>query len=70
MYEFTERLQPWERCDNISKFKRSKAGLNSEFSFSYSGCVAKATEYSMLYYLFLSQWVRAVEYTDYSSAEG
>ena len=32
-------------------FKRSKAGLDSEFPFSLIGCQFKAKEPSLLYYL-------------------
>ena len=43
-----------EGCDTISIFKQSKAGLNSEFSFSYSGCLTEAKEPSMPYYLLIA----------------
>ena len=38
-------------CDTKSIFKRSKAGLNSEFSFSYTGCLTKTREPSLYNYL-------------------
>ena len=38
-------------CDTRSIFKRSLAGLNSEFSFSQTSCLTKAEEPSLPYYL-------------------
>ena len=37
--------------DPRSVFKRSLAGLNSEFSFSWTSCLTKAEEPSLSYYL-------------------
>ena len=37
--------------DTRSIFKRSLTGLNSEFSFSYTGCLTKAEVPSLPYYL-------------------
>ena len=37
-------------CDTRSIFKRSLTGLNSEFSFSKTSCLAKAKELSLSYY--------------------
>ena len=34
-----------------SIFKQNAVSLNSEFSFSYTGCLAKAKELSLSYYL-------------------
>ena len=39
------------RYDTRSIFKRSLAGLNSEFSFSETSCLTKAEEPSLSYYL-------------------
>ena len=38
-------------CDTRSIFKLSLTGLNSELSFSSTGCQTKAKELSLLYYL-------------------
>ena len=40
-----------EECGTGSIFKRSTAGLNSEFPFSKSACLAKAKEPNMPHYL-------------------
>ena len=37
--------------DTRSVFQRSLTGLNSQFSFSYTGCLTKAKEPSLPYYL-------------------
>ena len=42
----------WPGCDTRSIFKQSKASLISELFFSYIGCLIKAKEFSLLYYLF------------------
>ena len=34
-------------CDTRSFFKQNIAGLNSEFFFSYTGCLTKAKETSL-----------------------
>ena len=41
-------------CDIQSIFKGSTAGLNSESSFSKTGCPFKAKENSLLYYLLIA----------------
>ena len=38
-------------CDTRSIFKQSWTGLNSEFCFSYTGCLTKAKKPGMPYYL-------------------
>ena len=38
-------------CNIMSIFKQSTAGLNSAFSFFYTGCLTKAKEPSLLNYL-------------------
>ena len=40
-------------CDTRSIFKRSLTGLNSEFSFSQTGCLTKAKESILPYYSFI-----------------
>ena len=40
-------LPPRAKCDTRSIFKGSKAGLNLEFSFTYTGCLSKAKELSL-----------------------
>ena len=42
-------------CDSGSIFKRSLTDLNSQFSFSWTGCLTKAKEPSLLYYLPIAQ---------------
>ena len=39
------------RCNTRSIFKQSKAGLNSEFFFPQTGCLTKAKEPNLPYYL-------------------
>ena len=43
-----------ERCDTRSVFKWSLTGLNSDFSFSKTGCLTKAKETSLLCYLLVA----------------
>ena len=38
---------PRARCDTRPIFKRSTTGLNSEFSFSETGCLIKVKEFSL-----------------------
>ena len=40
---------PQARCDTRSIFKRSTAGLYSEFSFFLTGLLAKVKESNLLY---------------------
>ena len=49
IYLFTN-LTVWEGWDTRSIFKWSLTVLNSEFSFSYTGCLTKTKEPSMLNY--------------------
>ena len=42
-------------CDTRSIFKRSLIGLNSEFSFSYTGCPTKVKEPNMSYYIAITE---------------
>ena len=44
-------LQPQAVCDARSFFKRSTNGLNSEFPCALAGCITKAKEPNMFYYL-------------------
>ena len=44
-------LPPWIGCDTRSILKLSRAGLNSEFSISQSGCLSKAKNPSLPFYL-------------------
>ena len=44
---------PWAGCNTRSIFKWNKAGLNLEFSFLLTDCLAKAKEPSLSYYLSL-----------------
>ena len=46
-------LQPQLEYDTRSIFKQSKAGLNSEFSYSSNGFLIKAKEPSLPYYLLI-----------------
>ena len=41
----------WAGCDIRSIFKQSTAGLRQEFSFSQTGCLTKAKEFWLPYYL-------------------
>ena len=43
------------RCDSRSIFKQSLTGLDSEFSFSKTGCLTKAEEPSLSYYLSIAR---------------
>ena len=45
------KLYSRAECDTRSIFKRCLTGLNSEFSFSETGCLTKAEELSLPYYL-------------------
>ena len=42
---------PWAGYDTRLIFKQSKAGLNSEFSFSKTDCLIKARKFRLPYYL-------------------
>ena len=42
---------PRTGCDSWSIVKGETAGLNSDFSFSLAGCLTKAKEPNLLYYL-------------------
>ena len=44
-------LLPQAGCDTRWIFRQNKAGLNSEFSFSKTGCLTKAKKHSLSYYL-------------------
>ena len=44
----------WEECDTRSIFKGSKSDLNSEFFFSWTGCLTKDKEPYLPYYLLIS----------------
>ena len=37
-------LPQWKECDTRLNFKQSKAGLNSGFSFSNTGCLNQAPQ--------------------------
>ena len=50
MYVLTNPSK-WAGCDTRSIFKEFLTGLNSEFSFSYTGCHTKVKELSLPYYL-------------------
>ena len=60
------------RCDTRSIFKWYKAGLNTEFSFFYTGCLINVKEPSLPYYLLIVEkrtyWFmpfpRALEWTE------
>ena len=45
---------------SVNFFKQNKVGLNSEFSFSYTGYLTKAKELSLPYYLTNSWGVRTI----------
>ena len=47
MYTFIKRLR-LEQDETLLILKRSKAGLNLEFSFSSTGCLTKPKESSMV----------------------
>ena len=51
VYAQTPPLVEW---DTRSTSKQNTAGLNSEFSFSETGCLTKAKELSLLYYLLIA----------------
>ena len=42
---------PQSRCNSKSIFRESKASLNSEFSFSKTGCLTITKEHSVPYYI-------------------
>ena len=42
---------PRRGCNRRSIFKWSRAGLNSEFTFSWAGCLTKAKETRLFFYL-------------------
>ena len=46
---------PREGCNTRSIYKWSKAGLNSEFSFSKTGCPTKIKEFSLPIYTYLGE---------------
>ena len=50
MYVFTNPPAQ-EGCDTRPIFKLSLTGLNSEFSFSLTGCLTKAKDLILPYYL-------------------
>ena len=58
VYIFTNPYA-WVRCDTRSVTKLSSTSLNSESTFSSTGCQTKAKEYSLSYYLPIA-WGRIV----------
>ena len=50
-YVFNKPHYQKAECDIRSIFNQSKASLNSAFSFSQTGCLTKAKEPSVPYYL-------------------
>ena len=50
MYIFTNP-STWAECNTRSILKQSLIGLNSEFSFFWTGCRTKVKEHSLPYYL-------------------
>ena len=50
-------LLPETAWDTRSISKSSKAGLNSEFSISETGCLTKAKEHSLLYYFPIAKFI-------------
>ena len=47
---------PLAECDTTLIFKRYKAGLNSDISFSYPGDLTKAKEHSLFCNLLIASW--------------
>ena len=56
MFVFTQPLYHGQDVTHGQFFKRNKADLNSEFSFSETGCLTKAKELSLSYYLPIGVW--------------
>ena len=55
--EFSQPLLPLVECDTESIFKQSKAGLNSDFSFSQTGSLTEDKEPSLSYYVpIVGEW--------------
>ena len=50
-------------CDTRSIFKQSLTGLDSEFSFSWTGCLTKAKESSLPYYLAGGKIIRFIHFS-------
>ena len=56
VYVFTQTLHHWQDVTQ-GQFLRSKACLNSEFSISLTGCLSKAKEPSLPYYLLIDEFM-------------
>ena len=63
-----QTLSPQERCHLIPIFKWSKAGLNLSLSFSYTGCLTKVEEPSLLCCLLI--YIYIYIYKVYSDING